>query len=102
MKDSHENPPQGVKLFTGRTILLKARKSYTVGLGTYPALRHETDFTITCTPEIGGMLGSSLEMLVIPGSGRFMGLYHLQNLGDKDCNVTIVARTMKESSDGRD
>lgn len=101
MKATHKNPLQGVKLFTKRTVRLEARRSCTVGLGTYPTPRHERDFIVICEPEIGSMLGTSLEMVAIPGSDRFMGLYHLQNLDDKECGVTITARTIKESSDGR-
>jgi len=102
MKATHKNPPQGVKSFTKRTFALEARKSRTVGLGTYPAIRHEESFKVTCKPDIGDLLGTSLEMVAIPGSDRFIGLYHLQNLGDNDCDVTITARTIKESPRGRD
>jgi hypothetical protein len=102
VKNTRKNLAQGVKLFKKRTVRLKARESHTVGLGAYPAVRYEKDFAITCSPEIGNMLGTSLEMVAIPGSDRFMGLYHLQNLGDKDCDVTITARTIEGSSRGRD
>lgn len=101
MKNTRKSPPQGAKQFRKHTTLLKAGESGTVGLGTYPVAKQESDFTIKADPDIGEMLGTSLEIVNIPGSDRFMGLYQLHNYGDKDCKVTISIRTIGDTHNGR-
>jgi len=83
--------------FEQRTVTLKVGAARTVGLGAYDSPRPITDFEVHTTPDIGDSLGTSLEMVPIPGSSRVMGLYHLHNYGDTACNVTILSRIMREN-----
>jgi hypothetical protein len=85
------------KRFEQRTVTLKAGDARTVGLGAYDNPRPVTDFDIQSTPDIGDNLGTSLEMVDIPGTPRVMGLYHLHNYGDTECNVTVSSRIIQKN-----
>jgi hypothetical protein len=86
-----------IKMFEQRTVQLKPGASCTVGLGTYPSARLMTDFDISSVPDLGESLGTSLEMINIPGSERVMGMCHLHNFSPVPCEVTVSNRNISEA-----
>jgi hypothetical protein len=75
--------------FSSRIVKLQPQKACTVQLGTYEEGRPGPEFEITTDPEMSDQIGRSLEELEIPGSKRYMLMYHLNNYGDRPCNVTV-------------
>lgn len=96
---SEANKKDNTRVFQSRTILLQSGAARTVGLGTYPNIQPESDFIVSTNPDIGSNLGKSLEMVKVPGSSKVLGLYHLQNFGSKECNVTVSYRNIEDSHD---
>ena len=86
-----------VREFISCTVTLDAGDAKTVGLGRYDNPQAASDFNVEVQPgKNDEFLGSSLEMLPIPGTSRFMGLYHLHNYGDKGLEVAVTRRSAGE------
>lgn len=62
-----------------------------VALGSYFISDPKPQFEVTTSPaDIQEQTGSSLELIDIPGTQKYVAFYHLHNFSDKRCDITIV------------
>ncbi|HEV2403769.1 MAG TPA: hypothetical protein VGS08_06250 [Candidatus Saccharimonadales bacterium] len=86
----HQNTSgSAIRRFEKTTIHIAPHASATVGLGTYLSTEKEPEFRMSMEPNMRDMMGTAHERLDIPGSRRYLLLYHFQNFGDKACRIVV-------------
>jgi hypothetical protein len=79
--------------FTSRTVTVKPGNTKSVGLGVYAAQAKKPIFALKFTPDMGELVGATLDRLDIPGKPKYMLLYQFRNNGDRDCTIEVRQQT---------
>lgn len=79
----------GGKKFVCNVVMLSKGDSKRMGLGTYSRQEAAPRFSLAFKPNAEKTIDVSLERLEIPGTSKYMLFYHLHNMGETSCEITI-------------